>query len=430
MKPKRFLPKLSRKRETRERQKTSQGLFGSSLIHTLRNSKSQRSTQLSFKGYGFDNGRKSDTFIRPITGFFGALFKYIGKKIKDLFLGVRRLFVNLGRLLKKIKEKSIQKLIWSRGKLGRPVVNLVVFTTAFLVFTIGKLFNSSSLVNSQTVPSDYLVSTSDIIPQRELAATLVPESRKRTTYTTYSVRPGDTLSSIGQQFKISTDAIKYVNNLTDNSILAVGKELSIPPVSGLIHTVKEGDTLASIATKYDVPQQAVADFNYILNTSNLAAGTELVIPDAKVPQPVYVPTLPTIPVFSPVVPAPAVGNGYCVWPTASRLISQYFSWYHNGLDIATPWGQAMPPIYACTEGVVTRAGWDPWGLGLHVEVDHQNGISTVYGHMSSIDVGYGQRVGRGEVIGFMGNTGRSTGPHVHFIVKVNGSAQNPLQYTQ
>ena len=89
----------------------------------------------------------------------------------------------------------------------------------------------------------------------------------------------------------------------------------------------------------------------------------------------------------------------------------------------------MPPIFACTDGTVTRAGWDPWGLGLHVRIDHGNGYETVYGHMSSINISYGQRVSRGSVVGVMGSTGRSTGPHVHFMVNFNGSAQNPLNYT-
>ncbi|OGC77049.1 hypothetical protein A2619_01465 [candidate division WWE3 bacterium RIFOXYD1_FULL_39_9] len=89
----------------------------------------------------------------------------------------------------------------------------------------------------------------------------------------------------------------------------------------------------------------------------------------------------------------------------------------------------MPPIFACTGGKVVRAGWDPYGLGLHVRIDHGNGYSSIYGHMSRIDVGYGQNVGRGQVIGLMGNTGRSTGPHVHFILNFNGVAQNPLNYT-
>jgi len=189
--------------------------------------------------------------------------------------------------------------------------------------------------------------------------------------------------------------------------------------------------LSSIATKYDVASQAIADFNYILDTSSLALGTELVIPGAKVPTPV-IPAVPSLPSGIPgggYAPAP-VSSTFCVWPSSVRIITQYFTWYHNGVDIATPIGTAMPPLYACTSGVVTRSGWNPWGLGLHVSIDHGNGYETVYGHMSRIDVGYGERVSRGQVIGLMGTTGRSTGPHVHFMVKYNGVAQNPLNYMQ
>jgi len=146
------------------------------------------------------------------------------------------------------------------------------------------------------------------------------------------------------------------------------------------------------------------------------------------------------PILPPVYTPPAIigpssggqaspSKSFCVWPTTVRIITQYFAWYHNGLDIATPWGGGMPPIFACTGGKVVRAGWDPYGLGLHVRIDHGNGYSSIYGHMSRIDVGYGQNVGRGQVIGLMGNTGRSTGPHVHFILNFNGVAQNPLNYT-
>jgi murein DD-endopeptidase MepM/ murein hydrolase activator NlpD len=81
-------------------------------------------------------------------------------------------------------------------------------------------------------------------------------------------------------------------------------------------------------------------------------------------------------------------------------------------------------------GVVIRAGWDPWGLGLHVRIDHGNGYITIYGHMSRLDVSYGQEVDRGQIIGIMGSTGNSTGPHVHFMVEYNGVAQNPLNFTQ
>ena len=419
----RFLSRETDRKNTGKLTNTS----SDKLIHALRSSKSRRFTNLSFKGFNSHNKNIVKRTLKSWISFFLFLINYFLRKFNLLASAASFVLSIWGPLLQKLKAKSIQKLIWSRGKLGRPVINLVVFTVAFLIFMVGKLFNSSPLVNSSSLNDDYLSNVSDIIPQREVATTLVPESRKRTEYFDYTVQPGDTLSGIGQKFKISADALKYVNNLTDSTLLKVGSKLSIPPVSGLIHKVESGDTLASIAKKYDVPEQAVADFNYILDTSNLAMGTELVIPDAKVPQPVFVPSFPTSPQFNQPVIVPNVGSGWCMWPTTTRIITQYFSWYHNGLDIATPWG-AQPPLFACAGGNVTRAGWDPWGLGLHVQIDHDNGFSTVYGHMSRIDVGYGQRVNQGEVIGLMGSTGRSTGPHVHFIIKFNGVAQNPLEY--
>lgn len=356
--------------------------------------------------------------------FLGAVFRYLTRKIRTFFVVLSKAPVAIRNAIIGAKAYLIRRLIWSRGRLGRPVANFIVISTAFVVFLTGSVFNSSRLVNSQEIDPDYLQNVTDIIPQRNVATTEIPEERKRNESFVYSVAVGDTLSTIGERFKISTAALEYVNGLTDYSVLRVGQKLTIPPIAGLIHKVKSGDTLESIARKYDVASQAIADFNYILDTSSLAVGAELVIPDAKIPQ--------TVVIAPPAYYAPSAyqaqpSYGWCIWPTTVKIITQYFTWYHNGLDIATPWG-VLPPLFACGGGVVTRAGWDPWGLGLHVEIDHGNGYKTVYGHMSRIDVGYGQRVGQGEVIGLMGNTGRSTGPHVHFTVKLNGVPQNPLNY--
>ncbi len=354
------------------------------------------------------------------------LLFYLKRKIIFLFKLCVGTFAAVNRAVSATKTYVLRKLIWSRGKLGRPVVTFVVMTTAFLLFMLGEVFNSSKLVNSQEISPDYLTNTTDIIPQRNTAMTTLPEDRQRTEATTYVVQVGDTLSDIGSKFKISIDALRYVNNLTDTSYLKVGQSLVIPPVSGLIHKVESGDTLSSIATKYGVASQAIADFNYLLDT-RLAVGTELIIPGAKVPEAIVV--VPVIPAqyFVPVIDSSAK-RGWCIWPTTTRIITQYFSWYHNGLDIATPWSSSMPPLFACAGGVVIRAGWDPWGLGLHVRISHGNGYETVYGHMSKLYVSYGEKVSRGEAIGVMGSTGRSTGPHVHFTVKYNGIPQNPLNY--
>lgn len=368
-----------------------------------------------------------DSFFRLIRGFFVAVGIYIAKKAKKLVLLPPKFILEIRKKGIEAKEYLVRKLIWSRGRLGRPIANFFVISVAFVIFMTGSVFNSSKLVNSQEIDPGYLKNVTDIIPQRNTAKTSIPEERLRAESFSYVVEGGDTLSTIGEKFKISVDALKYVNSLTDSSVLKVGQELTIPPVSGLVHTVEDGDSLASIAEKYDVPSQAIADFNYILDTGELAVGVDLIIPDAKVPEPVITyPTYTDPVVVTDFTPAPSGGN-WCIWPTTVRIITQYFTWYHNGVDIATPWN-IRPPLFACGNGVVTRAGWDPWGLGLHVVIDHGNGFETVYGHMDRIDVGYGQSVSQGQQIGILGNTGRSTGPHVHFMVKYGGVAQNPLNY--
>ena len=385
--------------------------------------------QLKFEGFSPQGNNKFHKILKSLKLFVRAFVLYLGAKLEQLVRGFFDLIAAIGRLANSAKDLLTAKLIWSRGRLGRPIATFFVMSAAFLVFTFGEIFNSTRFVNSQELNPDYLATTTDVIPKKNTALTTVPESRKRGESFTYTVQGGDTLSGIGNKFKISTDALKYVNNLTDSSVLKVGQEVTIPPVSGLIHVVESGDTLSSIAQKYDVPSQAIADFNYILDTSSLALGTELVIPGAKVPTPV--PSAPSAPSVTPggvPVPHAAPSNTFCVWPSSVRIITQYFTWYHNGVDIANAKGTALPPLYACTGGTVTRSGWDPWGLGLHIRIDHGNGYQTVYGHMSRLDVGYGEEVSRGQVLGLMGNTGRSTGSHVHFMVIYNGAAQNPLNY--
>lgn len=396
------------------------------MLFTINRPKSERFFQLRFKGFRPKGQNITYRYLKKGISFLRFLVFYFKRKIILLFKLCLGFFSTLNKISLSIKAFVLRKLIWSRGKLGRPVVTFVVMNVAFLLFMLGEVFNSSKLVNSQEISSDYLTNVTDIIPQHNTAMTTLPENRQRTEATTYIVQSGDTLSDIGNKFKISTDALRYVNNLTDTSYLKVGQAIIIPPISGLIHKVESGDTLSSIAAKYGVASQAIADFNYLLDTK-LAVGTELIVPGAKIPEPVIV--IPIIPAqyFAPVIDSSAK-RGWCSWPTTVRIITQYFSWYHNGLDIATSWSSPMPPLFACAGGTVTRAGWDPWGLGLHVRISHGNGYETVYGHMSRLNVSYGEKVSRGEVIGVMGSTGRSTGPHVHFTINYNGVPQNPLNY--
>lgn len=400
------------------------------MLFTIKRPKSQRFFQLSFKGFVPEGRNNAERFINSTKDFWSALLRYFASKAKKLgnltVLVIKWVF----HFPTKIKSFIVRKLIWSRGRLGRPIAITGVLGFFFLVFMFGEVFSGSSLVVSQKIDEDYLKTASDIIPRRHIATTEVPDIRKRIQSMEYIVEGGDTISSIGEKFKVAVDALKYVNNLTDYSVIKPGQKMTIPPVSGLVHKVESGDTLSSIALKYDVAPQAIADFNYLLDTSSLKVGVDLVIPDAKIPQPVIPiePITPYYPGGSQYAQA-TPSRSFCVWPSTVRIITQYYSWYHNGIDVASPIGASMPPLFACRGGTVVRAGWDPWGLGLHVRIDHGNGYETVYGHMSRLDVSYGTEVDRGQIIGLMGSTGRSTGPHVHYMVKFNGIAQNPLEYT-
>lgn len=243
----------------------------------------------------------------------------------------------------------------------------------------------------------------------------------------YKVKSGDTLSSIAQEKEISTDTIKWLNDLTSDSIKP-DQTLKIMPVTGVAYTVKSGDTLESVAKKFSAEQQAILDypFNDVPDDFSLKAGQTLIIPDGTPPetkappkakpQPKYLAQGSSSPTFS------ASGGVEFIWPT-SGSITQYYAWYHPAIDIAN---RAGPVVAAAEGGTVVYAGWDPSGYGNRVDVAHNNGYLTRYAHFSNIYVSSGQQVSRGQLIGQMGSTGRSTGVHLHLEIHFKGIALNPL----
>ncbi len=255
---------------------------------------------------------------------------------------------------------------------------------------------------------------------------------------TYKVRPGDTLSYIAHKFGISTSTLMWANNLSDPNKLSVGQELTILPITGIVHKVKEGETVDSIAAYYGVLPKAIIDYapNAIPPSGELKVGQEITVPDGVMPTPTPLPrpTPRPVPVAPPQVapvtgPRPSgqpgvTGGGNFIWPVGG-IITQYFSSYHSGLDIAQRMGT---PIHAADAGKVTFAAWSPYGYGNFVIIDHGNGFVTRYGHLSAFAVQAGDWVNQGDVIGYIGSTGRSTGPHLHFEILRNGVFQNPLSY--
>lgn len=242
----------------------------------------------------------------------------------------------------------------------------------------------------------------------------------------YQVQEGDTISSIAEKFAISQETIVWQNDLAKNAVLKPGQTLQILPVTGVSHKVAKGETIYSIAKKYSAEPQAMVDFpfNTFVNdeTFALAVGQVLIVPDGTPPKEAPPPSYyarRTTPDAGAVT-----ASGVFVWP-ASGYISQGFAWYHKGIDIAN---KATPDILAADAGAVTYTGCLGWGYGCHVIVGHGNGYVTLYAHLSQVYVNIGQRVGRGNALGRMGSTGRSTGTHLHFEIRQNGVLVNPLNF--
>ncbi len=254
--------------------------------------------------------------------------------------------------------------------------------------------------------------------------------------TTYIVRSGDTVSGIAQKFGISVNTVLWANGMTGRTKLKVGQSLMILPVSGVLHTVKKGETLGAIAKKYGTDVDKILAANRVRSASQIRVGEDLVIPDGKPPvapvrqvNPSPKPALGDIRnVFRP--PPEGVANqqaseGNLAWPTDQHLINQYFHTGHPGLDIN---GNLSNHTYAVDDGIVTSAGWNSGGYGNMILIDHGNGMITRYGHHSKLYVSVGDHVTKGQVIGQIGSTGRSTGPHLHFEIYVGGKRVNPLSY--
>lgn len=230
----------------------------------------------------------------------------------------------------------------------------------------------------------------------------------------YVVRKGDSLSGIAKMFGVSTNTIAWANDLGKKSIQE-GQTLVILPVTGVKYEVKKGDTLAGIAKKFKGDLDEIQNFNNLSDDSHLAVGDIVIIPDGEVAAPAVSSTKKTVKGST----APSY-SGYYMIPVNSRK-SQGLHGY-NAIDIAAHIGT---PIVASASGevIISRDyGWNG-GYGEYIVIQHGNGTQTLYGHCSEIIVGAGQSVVKGQVIGYVGNTGKSTGPHVHFEIR---GAKNPF----
>jgi murein DD-endopeptidase MepM/ murein hydrolase activator NlpD len=228
----------------------------------------------------------------------------------------------------------------------------------------------------------------------------------------YILQPGDTLAAVAGKFGVKIDLLASVNKLVNVNYVEAGRELIIP--GGTIkHKVLPGETLTGIARSYGVPLDELVRTNNLVDQDLLFTGQSLLIStNGGVVLPAWNPTL-GLPVDE------------LAWPVIGRITSGFGlreGKPHEGLDIAAEEGE---PIRAIRNGRVVFAG-DRGTYGLTVIIDHGGGLTTLYGHTSAILVTPGQWVKEGQLIARVGNTGRSTGPHLHLEVRLNGVPYDPL----
>lgn len=253
-----------------------------------------------------------------------------------------------------------------------------------------------------------------VMPPGELAA--APESAApppaaapaaRRGLVMHRVLPGETVSGIAAHYNLDVDTVLAANP-SAGELIHPDDWLVILPAAGVLHAVQDGDTVWGLARLYDVAADDILRANGKAD-ANLAVGEKVFVPGAR----------------AAVAPSRGGGHGFA-WPVRGSISSPYgYRWgqLHTGIDIADDEGT---PVRAARAGRVASAGWRG-GYGYAVVLDHGRGVQTLYGHLSDFAVQAGDVVRYGQVIGYVGSTGYSTGPHLHFEVIVRGQPVDPME---
>ncbi len=291
--------------------------------------------------------------------------------------------------------------------------------------------NSQNMALLQAVPNSdpnpskgggdiTIVGDEALLPEAGPSGTIadIEEGGSNGMISTYRVQKGDTLSLIAKMFNVSVNTIAWSNDIKSGHYIKEGDTLIILPISGLRYTVKSGDSIKKIVAKYKGELEEVLQYNNLKIDSPLAVGDTVIIPNGQIDSidgsvksshskikggggPSY--------------------EGYYIRPIDGGVKSQGLHGW-NAVDLAAPIGT---PIFASASGIVIISknyGWNG-GYGNYAVIEHPNKTQTVYGHMVQ-NISYeGEYVVQGQIIGYVGTTGRSTGPHLHFEVR---GARNPF----
>ncbi len=262
--------------------------------------------------------------------------------------------------------------------------------------------------------AEVVVSEGALVSSGPVGEDVIASSRVSTgEISIYTVRAGDTLSHIADMYGVTANTILWANDLTKATGIREGQTLVILPIVGVRHIVKKGDTLSSIAKQYEGNAEEILSYNQLTSADELTTGSTVVIPGGA---------MHTAPVVKATTPTKttggsksAVGGSGWTHPAPGAVKSQGLHGY-NGVDLAAPIGTTVRASAGGEVIVSKSSGWNG-GYGQYIVIKHKNGAQTLYAHLSSNAVGVGEYVSQGQVIGGVGNTGKSTGSHLHFEVR-------------
>lgn len=244
----------------------------------------------------------------------------------------------------------------------------------------------------------------------------VQEKHSNDKISVYTVHNGDTLGEIASMFNVSPNTILWANDLKSSKDIHPGDQLIILPISGVQYTVKKGDTLNSIAKATGGDVNDIISFNDLEDDYVPKVGDTIIIPDGET--------------ATPSTPAPSKSTGgktsggtsgskysnligYFIRPTSGIKTQGLHGKYRTAVDFGAPIGTPVKASAAGTVLIAKMGGYNG-GYGNYIVIQHSNGVQTLYGHLSAINVSVGAHVNQGDLIGAVGNTGNSTGSHLHF----------------
>jgi len=317
-------------------------------------------------------------------------------------------FKPLAFLTSLLDRFGLKELILSAGV----VISLLLFyqlssRESMLPINLPVESETNDLLWSYLVPEDNNTTTE---------IKLNPEAIKSLMVKSYTVKRGDTLSAIAQKYSLNLDTLLSFNNIRKAAALKAGAVLEIPNNDGLKYRVKRGDYLGGIAQKYQVPLNSILDWNN-LETSVIAPAQDIFIPGAR---------------MSANELNRILGKLF-IYPARGRITSRFgmrkdpftgIRRFHNGVDIANNTGT---PVLAAMSGQVAMVGYNA-NFGKYIIVRHEDGFQTLYGHLSVFQVNKNERVNQGQLLGKIGNSGYSTGSHLHFSIFLKGEPVDPFKY--